>query len=540
MQSAGPILCDDVVRHMFEFLAPGRKPDSDSTEAKHRLICQKALAVASRTCRGWSKSALDVLWRLVDDPIHLLSLFPSFGMHGSTYRFSRLISDDEWSRFQQYSPRVRILNLARDADHGHAIHSSVWMVLAFQCQQSRPLLPFLHSILGFAISKSSSDGLAELALLRTSTIRHLELDMSTGSSKLPADVFSEAIQPMLMQLDTLHIKDDPHHHSHLVHTQHSKGIHYWELKQLRTLHVVDAISCTTSFAVSLMGLPHLSSLALKIIDVEVAAKDLHATHSFNALKDLTLGGCLEEFHAFMDSLSSRLPALQSLSLTVHEINEGTQEYILQQLHLLYAALDARPLSNFQITFQSYDMMMALSFFGDATGLLTPLHSKSWRPLRRLTFHFQSMFSHINDAELRAFVTACPELVAFEFVHHPDVVNEMQEIGELPTFKDAPTLSTITAFTTAHPHLERLTLPFFDVHSIPPLAEVRAGHKLSWLDIVFLEPGPPIYAAALVLDRAYPNLELREHPGADFAVRGNELRLLLLGLQAGRRGTHRHL
>lgn len=67
---------------MFEFLAPGPKPDSGSTEAKHRLLCQKSLAIASRTCRVWSKSALGVLWRVVDDPIPLLSLFPCFGLHG--------------------------------------------------------------------------------------------------------------------------------------------------------------------------------------------------------------------------------------------------------------------------------------------------------------------------------------------------------------------------------------------------------------------------------------------------------------------------
>ena len=159
--------------------------------------------------------------------------------------------------------------------------------------------------------------------------------------------------------------------------------------------------------------------------------------------------------------------------------------ITTMLSSLYAALETYSLSSLQLSFEGADgMLYPVSFFGDATGFLTPLHSQSWRALRRLTVHFESMFTHINDLELRAFATACPELVAFEFVHHPEVVSQMQNRKERPRYKDAPKLSTIIAFTTAHPHLERLTLPCFDVH----FAEVVESDAAVRVDLQFVLVG----------------------------------------------------
>ena len=77
------LLCDDITKLILENLAPGPpvqsvKTASDVRKKKARHISQLTLARVARTCKGLSSTALDVLWREVDDLIHLLSVFPSF------------------------------------------------------------------------------------------------------------------------------------------------------------------------------------------------------------------------------------------------------------------------------------------------------------------------------------------------------------------------------------------------------------------------------------------------------------------------------
>ncbi|KAI0753403.1 hypothetical protein C8Q80DRAFT_1151990 [Daedaleopsis nitida] len=519
---AGPTICADVAKIIFEFLAPGREPDSTkttfSTAEAQRYMCRRTLASAARTCRAWSDHALDVLWRVVDDPIHLLSLFPSFSLHrvdGITYGFTRLISDDEWARFQPYACRVRILDLP--VGGFGRIHSSVWNVLSYRCRHE-PLLPSLHSIMGFETSSSASGGLSELDMLRTPTLRYLQLDTQGGTGCIP----------------------------------------YWELEQLRAIDVTHEVVATANVIEPLMKLPRLLKLGLVLEYTKLEPEKLSGT--FAMLRDLALQGSIPDICSFVEALPGSFPRLQSVSLAGPYISQsdwrqpGEGGFLEQQLERLYTALEGFAIHDFLFTMGDHTMdntYYSSSFeLKRLDDLLTPVHYETWSSLRTLTFsfNFQGMFPYISDADLGDFVHACPELVSFELIYHRELVEALHEPGGRSWARirggseaaDAPTLSTIIAFTTAHPHLERLSLPFFSLKSIPALVNVPAGHRLKSFDIVHLERGPSIYPAALVLDRAFPNLALCEEPEADYSRRREQLRLLLLGMQAGRLGTHRHL
>ena len=100
------------------------------------------------------------------------------------------------------------------------------------------------------------------------------------------------------------------------------------------------------------------------------------------------------------------------------------------------------------------------------------------------------------------------------------------------------LRDVIAFAKAHPALERLTLPYVDLASVPEIAEVPVlGHELQLLTVHFLKPKLSLHRLGLVLDRLFPDLYLPENLG-ECKRRGDELNAFLFALQAGRRGTHR--
>ncbi|KAF8553097.1 hypothetical protein OG21DRAFT_1414929, partial [Imleria badia] len=59
-------------------------------------------------CKRWSEVALDVVWKEVDDLIHLLRLLKPISLHEETFEYT-LPEANDWSRFEKYASRVRSL-----------------------------------------------------------------------------------------------------------------------------------------------------------------------------------------------------------------------------------------------------------------------------------------------------------------------------------------------------------------------------------------------------------------------------------------------
>ena len=70
----------DIADNVFAYLYPGPRPEEDAfpSEKSARKQAQRTLACAALVCRALSDAAQDVLWSCVDDPLNLLSIFPSF------------------------------------------------------------------------------------------------------------------------------------------------------------------------------------------------------------------------------------------------------------------------------------------------------------------------------------------------------------------------------------------------------------------------------------------------------------------------------
>lgn len=72
--------CYEIAAAVFECLSPGPRlmDDDPRPNKRRRKTAQRTLASAARVCHAFSSPALDVLWRIVDDIVHLLEIFPSF------------------------------------------------------------------------------------------------------------------------------------------------------------------------------------------------------------------------------------------------------------------------------------------------------------------------------------------------------------------------------------------------------------------------------------------------------------------------------
>lgn len=91
-QAQKALLCQEIVSEIFEYLSPG-SPEVEAfpRQKTARREAQRSLARLARVCRAFSAPALNVLWRVTDDLIYLLSILPSF----------------KWVRYKTYVSDIR-------------------------------------------------------------------------------------------------------------------------------------------------------------------------------------------------------------------------------------------------------------------------------------------------------------------------------------------------------------------------------------------------------------------------------------------------
>ena len=85
------LLCQEILSEIFEHLYPGSpNPDAFPRERAERRVRQRTLARLARVCHAFSVPALNVLWRVVDDLVALMSILPSFRMSYRGYYVSEI------------------------------------------------------------------------------------------------------------------------------------------------------------------------------------------------------------------------------------------------------------------------------------------------------------------------------------------------------------------------------------------------------------------------------------------------------------------
>ncbi|TFK87394.1 hypothetical protein K466DRAFT_663044 [Polyporus arcularius HHB13444] len=516
----------DIMNVVIRCLTPDPlvEAEADRRAWLRRRIAQKTLARTARTCRAFKNPALDMLWRSVDDIVHLLSIFPSFvptAKNRNDHTFRRSITKDEWLHFEEYASRVRELRVKGDT---FSMEPSVWSVLARHCCPEGALVPRCERLLNFHIADPFA-WTALAVLVESPNLRHLEIDTTeySGASTETLQMLVSELTPIFSRLETLSlgvpwdVEDQP-----------ESPIPFWEYSNLQSLSVNPSVRVTRSIMRSLMDFPNLRSLSLALVDVEHGDQTLE--DGFHQLKELTLSGMADRVHTLMQAVSP--PCLETI--TVHfdvHLPQVHSERMKELVQRIYETL-APSVREVHLAFESGYIPAEYILFATATGLLSPLRDRN---LRALTFHFHNHFTHILDHELQEVAQTWPELTAFEFTYNADIRDHLAYGKESLARIATPTIPTIAAFAAAHPHLERLALPHLNARVIPPLGEIELEHPLQTFAVAYHEASVPLCAAALAIDRLFPSLDM---PEGEELEPYSKLQLLLLGMQTMRRSaTH---
>ncbi|KAI0740737.1 hypothetical protein C8Q76DRAFT_791144 [Earliella scabrosa] len=443
------LLCQDITQVILEYLDPGPMLDNTSSHKnrRERRARQAALRSAAITCRALYQPALNILWRVVDDIKHLLSVLPAFSRsrsHPGTFVFHGKIPVAEWARLERYATCVQLSIIAASP-----------------------------------------------------ALQHLELDMSayTRAPEETVHTFIEDLLPLIARLRTLSIFQSPNE-------DNSPWI--WQQTHLQSLTIKHRIVIT-------------SSLKKDRLPEDISPE-------LPTLKKLAIKADLSIIVTWMETI--RTPNVLSLKVefSCTGLSSDIQDPLLRIFHMIPSSVADLCISQFDLAGYRSGYLGSSDICGR---LLGSLHSH--QALKRLSLHFESpLAANITDADLAAITSKWKNLVTLEITYRQDEEGRarVNESGTLPR------VQTVAAFATAHPRLERLALPYLSLRAVPHLSEVPAGHALDYLSIHDLPPGASVAQLGRVLDRMFPKLALPEDVVVTGA-RGNELQLLLIGLQTGR-------
>ncbi|CDO77580.1 hypothetical protein BN946_scf184936.g5 [Trametes cinnabarina] len=550
-----------ILARILEHLSPGPRPPPDGNSAaepaaKERRVCQQTIARLALVSREVSEPALDALWRHIDNFRDLLLIFPSYDKDAE--RFSDIISDADWARFQSYAVRVRSLHLGNVS----GVHAHVWTILTRRCPRD-PLLPNLERLTGFVFNAES----ACYHILFSPTIRELELKIGEEVDAGTIRLVMQVVQSTLSTLRGLKIEDD------IKFDYHGKAarppaVQFWTLTQLQDLKVVQEVSLSVEQVEALAAFPALRTLDLNLRSMpEVRPRSVAG---FLQLRELALSGSLSCATCFVMAIQP--PVLNSLAVSSQFSCGRTVGLGEDTKNSIQSMSTALPVSLRRINLTIGCQCDTKTHFTQPSDLFTPLRSLTG--LHDVVLTFRTRF-HLPDKVLYSLRDVWPELRVFKVatvktnkvpggneVHHnsyedrgyrrrgrhyysPSSPRTSRSRCRSPNKStppnDPPTLPTLAAFAHAHPYLQTLEVPAMNVSVLPALDVVPIlMHPLREFRVSELPAGLPLYECALVLDLFFPHLALSD--ARDAVAKGgqdrmDELKLILLGLQSGRTGTH---
>lgn len=447
--------------------------------------------------------------------------------------FSRDVTEEEWQRFKRYASFVRQLQVVVQNQEVF-IDESVWKALAVKsCGQ--PLFPYLEDLTDFKVG-SRFTGTTELVLLASPTLRRLYIDTcaySIAEDEVTTE-FMNALSRVLARIHTLAITWPPE--APLT----NPSVSLLQSSHLRSLTLHTTIHISNDSLRWLTGFSGLHELSLDVGNMDEIETPLDQV--FPEMRVLDVGGSLRRMRRFLEAITPS--RVESICLDAWHIRETPPPIFLAEMFQIY---DTIPLSLQEFRLIASDDAEVFTigrhpflYLSNASVLLQPLYSKC--NLQRLTFEFLDIYAHVRDGDLRAIDhTIWPNLTSFKFTYGSWVTGMLKITGAADRLEIATTAPSITAlaeFTRAHPKLERLALPSIQ-HSpdsaVPHTIDVAQSHDLKYIVVRWFKEDTPLYGIAMALDVLFPNLELSKDTMVTRSEgRGDELTLLLLGMQAGRR------
>ncbi|TFK87401.1 hypothetical protein K466DRAFT_113048 [Polyporus arcularius HHB13444] len=518
------LTCREILEAIFEVFSPGRVQQHDfalhSEAGVQRRLAQRTLARAARVCRAFEDPALNVLWRVVDDIVDLLRILPALG--GYPYTFTREITEEEWTRFQEYLVRVRVL----DANDFNTVEAFTWTVLRRWCPDE-PLLPLLHRLSGFAFDDI---GLSHTMLL-TPMICDIAMVLNDHPSQATVKTVLAEMMPALSQIRSLSLSGDPNR---------IDLIPVWTFVQLRSLSITYPVTPTVASLNALLTFPYLSYLRLNLAKMaDLAGNSL--SPGFEALRYLALSAAgLSDVATFLEITK---PAhLHSFHLDCYKfLADTTIETAIAQMDFIYSALPSCLLhfsAEFRVARDDRHIATAGPGGPTAAQLLEPLRSRN--DMHTISFRFEDMYVGFTEDDLNGVQTLWPSLRTFQFKYGDTLIYNL--IFNFTHASPFPSLASVASFVSAHPQLEALAIPSMSLPPLPDLDSLPSppNPRLRRLRVPFFLPGPSLVKLGLLVDRLYPNLDLtdiRSTLDTGGYQRGQQFDLLLFGLQAGRRGAY---
>ncbi len=415
---------------------------------------------------------------------------------------------------------LKVFDESESARARVSIEPSVWCTLT-RHPLNGPLFPRLERLVNFRLS-SPITGLTEFMLFRSPHLRHVDLDMTayTTYKAEMADLFIQEIAGDISLLESLSIRR--HHSEKIVHP-----IELWKSQSLHALKIEPDIHLNRRMLEFLMGFGHLRSLSIKLAEGTDVIVDEAMGEGFPQLKELCLSGKADLFHPFITVAHSQY--LESLNVEMKYNSHTAVDERVNHLSGIYAILPST-VRRLHITWEG----PGHGEYGvDVRTLYEGLLGRS--ELHQLSFEFINHYGTIADEDMRSIEATWPNLTAFSCTYNAHALWSIdRDSGAIATMH---TLSTIASFVTNHPYLERLALPSIPASPLPPLAEIPGCARLKLLEIPYFVKDVHLFRLALALDHLFPNLELQENMVQIRSPHhGEELKLLLLGLQSGRRGV----
>lgn len=322
-----PTLNYDILLDVFRFLDPWT---DTSWPGRPDVVKLRALARTARSCRALSDIALDILWRKLDDIGSLLVLLSAFKFFDCIEAEERVTIDTdteiayeplwllreeilpgEWTRFEQYARRVRILTRL-----GPSKLEPAALVQLFRLTNGKPLLPNIEEIeyeewhafdpsILFLVTPS-------LRILRVNVSRNtvardpqhkrtnvaLDLVLRRSSGALEDRDVSLTDVPLLFGLAA-----DLLPRNQCSNLTHAAFVGWEPLMDFNLLR-------------GLASLPNLTDLSISLHREDQLSDYFRAHQSFQSLRNLRLNGAATQLAPFLEAEAVSAPHLHSLEVEI--------------------------------------------------------------------------------------------------------------------------------------------------------------------------------------------------------------------------------
>ncbi|KAL1945319.1 hypothetical protein VTO73DRAFT_2170 [Trametes versicolor] len=458
--------------------------------------------------------------------------------------FTGAIAETEWRRFQVYASRVRSVCGYFGKAPSSVQQEQVWMVLLQKSQRS-PLFPRLESL-------TVGPSLGALMSLLCPTVDSLIAwfpDPSISNDKI-GKILADVLRPHLPHIFDLELWEynTPAHGSRPYLRLGYESIDMCMLTHLESLKLDHPVLMSQPVIQALLTFPDLYHLSLSfsiLTDDRTSMRASKMTPGFLKLRELCLNASYEDIAVFLEATD---PAgLEKLRIR-RELRGWDDDFRGQEE--AYAQIPHHIRSLYQI-FTDLEARSRPRSPGDMyspEGLLPenvlPASLQTLPDLREVVVSCQYISGAFMDGSLLALCPAWPSLETFEYRDSTDM---RQWSGP-----GTPTFDTLLAFTRAHPHLARLTLPTLSASGIPDIGAFDTGgplqdwpaHRALRFFRLHCSPAPhtPMLLLAIAMDRAFPRLCLGDpRLGVDATYRDDAsvvfvdlLTVLMLAVQTARK------